>query len=327
MPGLAARLAAAQAAAAEAGAGLASGTELLSRQTHRTYQLEALLGRGSFGEVWRCTNLSDRSQVAVKIVRTDDVDAIRTESRNHQAAIEQVGSLHVPDFHEAGSADFVRSSLPSAFILVMQLIDGLAVNSLTMPTEAPYHEFVAKTIVHDVLLALNRLHSRGIVHRDVKPANVMVNGKGECYLCDFGVSFFMSDVQPGERMGQVGSPLYMAPEMFNTYPPRYDQGMDVWSLGVMGYELALGYTPLQKYAGEVLKTQHIFETLATMVSPRFRPRNFTVDFINLVQRCLEVEPERRMSASDLYQHCRPDMRHFGRSFLGEMVRAGGSVEI
>jgi len=327
MPGQAARLAAAQAAAAEAGAGLASGDKLLSRKTHRTYQLEAFLGRGSFGEVWRCTNLSDRSQVAVKIVRTDDIDAIRTESRNHQAAIKQVGSLHVPDFHEAGSAEFVDKALSPTFILVMQLIDGLAVNSLTMPTEAPYHEFVAKTIVHDVLLALNRLHSRGIVHRDVKPANVMVNGKGECYLCDFGVSMIMSNVQPGERMVMAGSPLYMAPEMLNTSPLRYDQRVDVWSLGVMGYQLALGYTPLQRYAGEVLQPPFIYQTLGAMVSPRFEPRDFTVDYINLVQRCLEVEPERRMSAPDLYEQCRPDMRHFGRNFLGEMVRAGGSVEI
>merc|ERR1740129_841618 len=100
----------------------------------------------------------------------------------------------------------------------MELIDGLSVDCLTLPEFEERRpgrrgsldrELVARAIMHDVTIALSRLHVAGVVHRDVKPANVLVNRRGECYLCDFGVSMFLTLRAAADD--EAGQPCYSCP--------------------------------------------------------------------------------------------------------------------
>jgi len=251
-------------------------------------------------------------------VRTEDVEAVKEEVRKHKRAVELAGPVHVPQFFDDSEAIVVDRPGSSAFIIVMQLIEGLAVDHLPLPDGLRPRERVAKVVLHDVLVALRRLHHENVIHRDVKPANILVDRAGDCYLCDFGVSLFLDEVRPGQEMDQAGTPLYMAPEIVKTLPVRYDQKVDVWSLGVMGYELELGRTPLQGDRSDMPTQGLIFSTLQTMVSPIFES-SFTLSYRNLVQMCLEADPLRRPSSQQLVQERMPSVCAADRKLLAQLL--------
>merc|ERR1719512_411404 len=141
----------------------------------------------------------------------------------------------------------------------------------------------------------------------------------------------------GEKQDQVGTPLYMAPEILKyPCPPSNDQTYDakvnVWSLGVMGYELDLGRTPLHESQDGVFVVPPqgaIFESLQTMVSPIFESR-MSEEYRNMVQRCLEVVPESRPTSPELLRYHMPRMMgnvNVGGRILAKLVAeaAGGAV--
>merc|ERR1740121_2591385 len=105
-------------------------------------------------------------------------------------------------------------------------------------------------------------------------------------------------------MYQVGSPLYMAPEMLKTEPSFYDQKVDVWSLGITGFWLENGRTLLQEASYMIPAQSLIFSTLETMDTPIFKS-NFTARYRNLVQKCLEVNPAHRPSSEELVRQHMP----------------------
>jgi len=356
-------LAAAQAIIAEVAPGAGDCLELVYdriglRSSGSAYELVAQLGpscwpdrSGAFGEVWQCTVLQlSRSGVAVrtretravKIVRSSNVDAVRDEVLRHHRTVELAGAFFVPNFYEFAQgtigtfSDRHRSTMSPCPAIVMQMIDGMAVDKTALGRQGSLmnvvvREMVAGAILHDVLVALGRLHSAGVVHRDVKPANVLVESStGKCYLCDFGVSLFLNEMQTGQEMEQLGTmtemtemTLYMAPEMVKTMPTRYDAKVDVWALGVMGFEFDLGRTPLQASKGDALSQEIIFDTLQTMPTPTYET-TFCPSYRELVQACLEVVPESRPSSMellverDLARRVRPNVE-VGRRCLSRLT--------
>jgi len=359
MAGVAAMMQAAEARATGAGLDVRQGMVLQHvANPMANYELQDLLGSGGFGEVWRCVDRGGKGeQRAVKIVRTANAATVQAEVDKHRRAVQLAGSLHIPQLFEDGAAELLGDPPQAVFMIAMELIDGLPVDRLSLPEFEERRpgrrgsldrELVARAIMHDVTIALSRLHVAGVVHRDVKPANVLVNRRGECYLCDFGVSMFLTVeagekdqagelcyVAPdGERQDQVGTPLYMAPEILKyPCPPSmdqtYDAKVDVWSLGVMGYELDLGRTPLHESQGEVFVVPPqgaIFETLQTMVSPIFESR-MSMEYRNMVQRCLEVVPESRPTSPELLRYYMPRMMgNTGGRILAKLVaEATGGV--
>lgn len=100
----------------------------------------------------------------------------------------------------------------------------------------------------------------GIIHRDVKSANILINRKGECYLADFGTAIFAEEIVEGQPTDLVGTPMYMAPEIVRSVPTKYDDRVDSWALGIVAYELMLGKTPWQML-GVSDHTELIFKEL------------------------------------------------------------------
>lgn len=317
---------AAQAVAVGADLTYAPGIVLKSCTSSQAYQLQAQLGAGSFGEVWRCTQCfaggapsrQPQPEVAVKIVKASDAGTVVDEVRKHRLAVDLAGEVHIPDLFEDSIAEVVGRSCPQPYIIVMQHIDGSAVNHLPRPEDVGQRERLARIVVHDTLLALRRLHDCRLIHCDVKPANILVNRAGECYLCDFGVSCWMDELQTGEDMATAGSPLYMAPEIVKTVPALYDQKVDIWSLGVVAFELDLGYTPLSQLCGGIISNAQVFSHLQVMATPVFESK-MSMCFNNLVKSCLRIDPAQRPSSHELAETRVLSVRKAERLCLAEWL--------
>mmetsp|Transcript_86645 Transcript_86645/g.119320 ORF Transcript_86645/g.119320 Transcript_86645/m.119320 type:complete len:403 (-) Transcript_86645:240-1448(-) len=237
-----------------------AGDVIASQATKRRFALQHSLGAGAYGEVWLCREVASDRQCAVKLVRCDDkakaqVSELRREAEKMERAVRAVGAFHVPDFIEA-SEGFVlqRESELRFLMLAMEYVEGTNLESLLQRGREQLYYPQNRMLLQDIIVALCRLHEAGIIHCDVKGANIMVNPQGCTYLCDFGCSLFVEDFGPKDVMPCSGTPHYMAPEVAavkckKAQVSHYDGKADVWSLGMLGYEMSTGETLVSKLIG------------------------------------------------------------------------------
>ena len=200
------------------------------------YQLERQLGAGSFGEVWLAFDPLLKRSVAIKFPREDrawtpgEIDQFLAEGRK-VARLEHPNILPIYDVNYQGSTCYLVSKFVAGGDLT-RLISG----------QVPPAE--AAELVAAVAEALHFAHLRGFVHRDVKPANILVDDERRPYLTDFGLAATEEDLL-AETGGFRGTLAYMAPEQARGDSHRVDARADVHSLGVVLYELLTGRRPFQ----------------------------------------------------------------------------------
>ena len=217
-------------------------TGLLSGERVGDYQLGELLGVGGMAEVYQAEDLVLQRRVAVKVLAAhlaDDpeyADRFRAEAR-------RVGALshpHLVPVYQAGEAEVRGKRL---LYLVMPLLQE-SLRDLRR-REGKLSASEAAWLVLQVADGLEVAHQRGIVHRDVKPGNVLLDMEGHTLLADFGIAHELYDTSPGVAPTQsgliLGTPEYMAPEQLCGEP--LDQRADVYSLGAVFYELLTGQLP------------------------------------------------------------------------------------
>ncbi|KAF2879086.1 hypothetical protein ILUMI_27095 [Ignelater luminosus] len=150
-----------------------------------------------------------------------------------------------------------------------------------------------------VVSALHYLYSKlRVIHRDVKPSNILINRQGEVKMCDFGISGYLVDSVA--KTIDAGCKPYMAPERIDPQgnPSQYDIRSDVWSLGISMIELATGRFPYQKWGTP-------FEQLKQVVTddpPRLPPGEFTPDFEDFISKCLQKKFTDRLNYDQLLNH-------------------------
>jgi eukaryotic-like serine/threonine-protein kinase len=208
------------------------------------YRLEVRIAVGGVGEVWRATDLVLGRPVAVKLLRPEYAQHPEALARfeaeaRHAASVTHPGIAQVYDYGEAGAAE--------SPYLVMELVDGpsLAEVLAAGPLEPGY----AMDVVAQAAAGLAAAHAAGLVHRDVKPANLVVGPGDQVKITDFGIAYAAGSA-PITRTGTlVGTPAYLAPERAAGGPATPTS--DLYSLGVVGYHCLTGSPPFSGMPIEV----------------------------------------------------------------------------
>ena len=195
------------------------------------YRRDSLIAEGGFSQVWRATDLTSQSPVAIKITTRQDCAA---EARR-AARLQHHGIVAVRDSGREQDFCFIVFDLVEGTDLAERLRDG------------PLDWRLAARIVADAAERLDFAHRHGFVHRDVKPANLLLDAEGRVVIADFGIAVTQEELLH-ETLTTSGTLAYMAPEQLKA-PVRVDARTDVYGLGVVLYESLTGRRP---FAGESL---------------------------------------------------------------------------
>lgn len=249
------------------------------------YRIEELIGRGGMGVVYRAYDLRLKRPVALKLVAPS---LARDEQfRKHFAReSELVTSLEHPNvvpIYDAGDVD-------GRIYLAMRLVDGTDLASLLRKAGA-LEPARAMAICTQIAAALDAAHARGLVHRDVKPSNVLLDHSEHVYLADFGLTRSLDD--EGEELGAdrfVGTPAYLAPEQLESRP--VDGRADVYSLGCVLFECLTGEPVFARGSRLAVAWAHLEEE----PPPPSRRRAGLPEAIDaVVGRALAKKPEQRFA--------------------------------
>lgn len=248
-----------------------------------SFRLEALVGHGAHGEVWRGTHLSSGKPVAVKLSRT--IPAAGQPAALAVEAGRNTNLTHpniVPLYFAGGSG--------GSKYLVSQLVDGETLAARIARERPSIPE--ARRIARDIAAALTYAHEREIIHRDVKPENLLIGSNGHVYVADFGIA--VSRWQLGRsRSGATGSAPYMAPEQFDPAAPL-DERCDLYAVGVVLFEMLTRTHPFP--AGDAAAR---LGRLTGREPPRPSAANPDVpaELDEIVARCLAPEPAGRFGSA------------------------------
>ncbi len=254
------------------------------------YRIEALLGRGGMGEVYRAFDTEHDRTVALKVLSehlaADSGYRERFRREAHLAA--RLNEPHIVPIHRYGEID-------GRLFLDMRLVPGRDV-AAALAADGPMSPERAVSIVSQTARALDAAHADGLVHRDVKPSNVLLSGAGDdefVYLVDFGIARSTSDGQ-GPSLTQTGAALgsfdYMAPERFLEKP--IDQRVDVYALACVLFECLTARRP---FNGDGLATLMYAHLNTTPQAPSVVRPGLPRGLDDVVLKGLAKEPDERYS--------------------------------
>ncbi|MFD6025387.1 serine/threonine-protein kinase [Streptomyces griseoluteus] len=251
------------------------------------YRLEARIGRGGMGVVWRADDLVLGRQVAVKELTLDDSlseeDARRRREHSFREAraVAQLRHPHIIVVHDVVEQD-------ERPYLVMELIDGCSLAE-RIAADGPLGAAEAARIGADLLSALATAHAAGVLHRDIKPANVLLeSGTDRVVLTDFGIARVAGATTLTETGSFVGSPEYTAPERMSGL--RGGPASDLWSLGALLCAALSGESPFRR--------DSLGGILHAVVTDEIRPPAEAGPLLPVVRGLLERDPELRLGAAD-----------------------------
>ena len=248
------------------------------------------------GEVWRATDEVLGRAVAVKLLLGDQADASSTARFRLEA--QTAARLSHP--HLVAVFDF--GSWEDRFFLVMELVEGRSLGDLLEAQESVPPDQVAR-IAEQAAAGLAAAHRQGIVHRDIKPGNLMVDADGSVKIGDFGIAQFVDDPSTALTTAGhiVGTSLYLAPE--RALGRTADSASDMYSLGCVIYQLLVGQPPFRSDTATATLYQHVD---TPPVPVRQRGVDISPAFDSYLLGLLAKQPEERPSAQQVSDWFRTD---------------------
>jgi len=286
-----------------------------------SYEVASLLGRGGMGAVYRATDRRLRRDVAVKVLPPElgYSEALRARFVREAQMAAQLSHPNIVPIYDVGERD-------ELVWFVMAFIDGESVRG-KVEREGPLPLSVVRRVLQEVAQALAYAHARGVIHRDIKPDNIMLDrGSGRALVTDFGIAKALTGAdtdltQPGEV---VGTARYMAPEQA-LGEGLVDARADMYALGLVGYFLLTGTHAIKGMTLPAVIAEHV---RGGAVNVRDVGRRLPAPLVTALERCLAAKPDHRFARMEEFAEALrelgselPDLPAPVRKLLRETERA------
>lgn len=251
-------------------------------------KLVSELGKGGMGVVYLAEHMRLNKKFAVKSLSPELTRDPLFSERFYQEAKNQALLDH-PNIVQA--TDFFEEN--GQFFLVMEYVEGRELSDL-IKQKGKLGEKEALSIIKDTLSGLGFAHRKGMIHRDMKPSNVLVGADGRARIMDFGIAILAGEKRLTSTGSNIGTPWYMSPEQI-TRPREVDNRSDIYSLGIVLFEMLTGNVPFDGETEFSVQEQQI-NTPAP--DPAGKNREISAEISRMVLKAMEKSPEKRFQSCE-----------------------------
>ncbi|KAL1963128.1 hypothetical protein VTN77DRAFT_8671 [Rasamsonia byssochlamydoides] len=286
------------------------------------YEFEELIGKGAYGRVYKGRHLPSRDLVAIKVMEVDSADYKIIRDMKDESIKDFIHEIKVMNQAKEAGAKNINMlieaiSIHSQLWVVCEYCPGGSVKTLMRATGDRLEEKFIIPIARELAEGLKAIHDAGIIHRDVKAANILIHEEGRLQICDFGVAGILQS-KLDKRSTWIGTPHWMPPEMFRGGEAhQYGSELDVWAYGCTLFEFATGNPP---NAG--LRERMQIGRQLTRVTPRLEGEEFSQELKDLVAFSLNSDPATRPTMGNILEHpyIANSAEAYPTSSLSELVR-------
>ena len=247
------------------------------------------LGIGSYGRVYLVTNKFNNKKYALKVINKNKLMQIYADCRLVQNEVEIHSKLNHPNIIKLYNMKETENEIQ---ILLEYAQNGNLYDIIQKNNGLD--ELKAFEYFIQIVNAVYFLHQNNIIHRDIKPENILIGENDVLKLCDFG---WAKELNVNKRATFCGTMEYMAPEIVGS--EMYDFSVDIWSLGILLYELIMGHSP---FRSKSKKDRNIMIKIKKHDLVFDKDKNISKECIDLINRLLDVNPETRLKIKDIFEH-------------------------
>ena len=247
------------------------------------------LGIGSYGRVYLVTNKFNNKKYALKVINKNKLMQIYSDCRLVQNEVEIHSKLNHPNIIRLYNMKETENEIQ----ILLEYAEKGSLFDLIQKTNG-LDELKAFEYFIQIVNAVYFLHQNNIIHRDIKPENILIDENNALKLCDFG---WAKELNVNKRATFCGTMEYIAPEIVGS--EMYDFSVDIWSLGILLYELIMGHSP---FRSKSKKDRNIMIKIKKHDLVFDKDKNISKECIDLINRLLDMNPEQRLKIKDIFEH-------------------------